>query len=64
MNITEGTKRQRDNIKAFSVAYSKVSCQKLANLYKNKMNEPERAKIIWDEFNKKKIKRLSDNSRD
>jgi hypothetical protein len=45
----------RDNIKkAFSVAYSKVSCQKLANLYKNKMNEPERAKIIWDEFNKKK----------
>jgi hypothetical protein len=52
MNITEGTK-QRDNIKAFSVAYSKVSCQKLANLYKNKMNEPERAKIIWDEFNKK-----------
>jgi hypothetical protein len=24
------------------------------------MNEPERAKIIWDEFNKKKIKRLSD----
>jgi hypothetical protein len=27
-------KRQRDNIKAFSVAYSKVSCQKLANLYK------------------------------
>jgi hypothetical protein len=53
MNTTEGTKRQRDNIKAFSVTYSKVS-QKLANLYKNKMNEPERAKIIWDEFNKKK----------
>jgi CTP:phosphocholine cytidylyltransferase-like protein len=55
MNTTEGTKRQRDNIKkAFSVTYySKVSCQKLANLYKNKMNEPERAKIIWDEFNKK-----------
>jgi hypothetical protein len=53
MNITEGTKRQRDNKKAFSVTYSKVSCQKLANLYKNKMNEPERAKIIWDEFNKK-----------
>jgi hypothetical protein len=53
MNITEGTK-QRDNIKkAFSVAYSKVSCQKLANLYKNKMNEPERAKIIWDEFKRK-----------
>jgi hypothetical protein len=35
MNITEGTKRQRQYKKAFSVAYSKVSCQKLANLYKN-----------------------------
>jgi hypothetical protein len=61
MNTTEGTKR-RDNIKAFSVTYSKVSCQKLANLYKNKMNEPERAKIIWDEFNKKN--KASDNSGD
>jgi hypothetical protein len=33
---------ERQYKKAFSVAYSKVSCQKLANLYKNKMNEPER----------------------
>jgi hypothetical protein len=32
---------ERQYKKAFSVAYSKVSCQKLANLYKNKMNEPE-----------------------
>jgi hypothetical protein len=44
---------ERQIKKAFSVAYSKVSCQKLANLYKNKMNEPERAKIIWDEFKRK-----------
>jgi hypothetical protein len=50
---TEGKQAERQYKKAFSVTYSKVSCQKLANLYKNKMNEPERAKIIWDEFNKK-----------
>jgi tetratricopeptide (TPR) repeat protein len=44
---------ERQYKKAFSVASSRVSCQKLANLYKNKMNDPEKAKITWDEFNKK-----------
>jgi hypothetical protein len=33
MNITEGT-AERQYKKAFSVAYSKVSCQKLANYIK------------------------------
>jgi hypothetical protein len=62
MNIKEG--RSRDNIKkAFSVAYSKVSCQKLANLYKNKMNEPESQNNLG-RIQQEKIKRLSDNPRD
>jgi tetratricopeptide (TPR) repeat protein len=39
--------------KAFAVAYSKASYQKLANLYKNKMKEPEKARMILEEFNKK-----------
>jgi tetratricopeptide (TPR) repeat protein len=36
--------------------YSKTSYQMLANLYKNKMNQPERAKIVLEEFRKKSNK--------
>ncbi len=39
--------------KGIAVGYSKASYQKLANLYKNKMNEPERAKTVLEEFKKK-----------
>jgi tetratricopeptide (TPR) repeat protein len=44
---------ERQYKKAFLLAYSKASFQKLANLYKIKMNEPEKARIILQEFNKK-----------
>jgi tetratricopeptide (TPR) repeat protein len=36
--------------KGVAVGYSKASCQMLANLYKNKMNEPEKAKTVLEEF--------------
>jgi tetratricopeptide (TPR) repeat protein len=39
--------------KGILAGYSKVSYQMLANLYKNKMNEPERAKTVLEEFKKK-----------
>jgi tetratricopeptide (TPR) repeat protein len=32
---------------------SKMTYQKLADLYKNKMNQPEKAKAAWAEFNNK-----------
>jgi tetratricopeptide (TPR) repeat protein len=40
--------------KAIAISGSKMSYQKLANLYKNKMNEPEKAKIVLEEYRNKK----------
>jgi hypothetical protein len=39
--------------KAISAGGSKTSYQKLANLYKTKMREPEKAKTILETYNKK-----------
>jgi tetratricopeptide (TPR) repeat protein len=39
--------------KGIAVGYSKASYQMLANLYKNKMNDPERAKMVLEELRKK-----------
>jgi tetratricopeptide (TPR) repeat protein len=39
--------------KAIAIGGSKMSYQKLANLYKNKMNEPEKAKSVLEELRKK-----------
>jgi tetratricopeptide (TPR) repeat protein len=44
--------------KAISVGGSKTSYQKLANLYKTKMREPEKAKTVLETYNKKIQDRL------
>ena len=44
--------------KAISVGGSKTSYQKLANLYKTKMREPEKAKTVLETYNKKTQDRL------
>jgi len=40
--------------KAIAISGSKMSYQKLANLYKNKMNEPEKAKLVLEEYKNNK----------
>ena len=40
--------------KAIETGNSKTTCQKLADLYANKMNQPEKAKAVWDNYNKSK----------
>ncbi|MGA9637937.1 tetratricopeptide repeat protein [Flavobacterium sp.] len=40
--------------KAISEGGSKIAYQKLANLYKNKMENPEKAKLILEEYENKK----------
>jgi tetratricopeptide (TPR) repeat protein len=40
--------------KAIEIGNSKTSNQKLADLYKNKMHQPEKAKAVWDNYNKTK----------
>ncbi len=40
--------------KAIVISGSKMSYQKLANLYKNKMNEPEKARLVLEEYKNKK----------
>ncbi|MFE3848094.1 tetratricopeptide repeat protein [Flavobacterium sp. LB3P45] len=40
--------------KAIAISGSKMSYQKLANLYKNKMNEPEKARLVLEEYKNKK----------
>jgi tetratricopeptide (TPR) repeat protein len=39
--------------KAIAISGSKMSYQRLANLYKNKMNEPEKAKVVLEEYKNK-----------
>lgn len=46
---------EKQYIKAIEVGQSKTTYQKLADLYKNKMNSPEKAKQILDLYQKKKI---------
>jgi tetratricopeptide (TPR) repeat protein len=41
-------------LKAIEIGQSKVAYQRLANMYKNKMNQPEKAKAIMEEFENKK----------
>jgi hypothetical protein len=56
--ISEYFKRYEDAeknyLKAIEVGQSKTCYQKLADLYKNKMNSPEKAKQILDLYHKKK----------
>jgi tetratricopeptide (TPR) repeat protein len=40
--------------KAIAISGSKMSYQRLANLYKNKMDEPEKAKVVLEEYKNKK----------
>lgn len=41
--------------KAIAISGSKTSYHKLADLYKNKMNEPEKAKSVLEEYRKKEL---------
>lgn len=41
-------------LKAIAVGGSKTTYQKLANLYKNKMNQPEKAKALLETYKEKK----------
>jgi uncharacterized protein HemY len=45
---------EKDYLKAIAIGQSKTCYQKLADLYKNKMNSPEKAKQILDLYQKKK----------
>ncbi|MGH2664985.1 tetratricopeptide repeat protein [Flavobacterium sp.] len=45
---------EKQYIKAIEIGQSKTTYQKLADLYKNKMNSPEKAKQILDLYQKKK----------
>jgi tetratricopeptide (TPR) repeat protein len=40
--------------RAILIGGSKVCYQKLADLYKNKMKQPDKANIVWEEFKNKK----------
>ncbi|MFT3795307.1 tetratricopeptide repeat protein [Flavobacterium sp.] len=40
--------------KAIEIGHSKTTYQKLADLYQNKMNQPEKAKAVWADYNKTK----------
>jgi tetratricopeptide (TPR) repeat protein len=42
-------------IKAVAIGKSKIASQMLANLYKNKMRQPEKARLVLEEFEKRKI---------
>lgn len=45
---------EKQYLKAIEIGKSKTAYQKLADLYKNKMNSPEKAKQILDLYQKKK----------
>lgn len=57
-HISEYFKRykeaEKNYLKAIEVGQSKTGYQKLADLYKNKMNSPEKAKQILDLYQKKR----------
>lgn len=60
-NIDEYFKRysvaEQEYKKAITAGSTKTGSQMLANLYKNKMNEPEKAKIVLEEYKKQKGER-------
>ncbi len=45
---------EKNYSKAYAIGGSKTTCQKLADLYKNKMNQPEKAKTILESYSKRK----------
>jgi tetratricopeptide (TPR) repeat protein len=47
------TAAEKNYLKAIEIGKSKNTYQKLANLYKNKMNQPEKAKQILNTYNEK-----------
>ncbi|NBL65510.1 tetratricopeptide repeat protein [Flavobacterium sp. NST-5] len=47
------TSAEKHYKKAVEIGGSKTTYQKLADLYKNKMNQPEKAKLLLEEFNEK-----------
>lgn len=47
------TEAEKVYSKAIAVSGSKKSYQKLANLYKNKMNQPEKAKLVLETYQEK-----------
>ncbi len=47
------TEAEKIYSKAIAVSGSKKSYQKLANLYKNKMNQPEKAKLVLETYQEK-----------
>lgn len=40
--------------KAIEIGHSKTTYQKLADLYQNKMNQPDKAKAVWIDYHKSK----------
>ena len=40
-------------LKAIEIGNSKTTYQKLADLYKNKMAQPEKARKVWATYNEK-----------
>ncbi|MBP6374617.1 MAG: hypothetical protein KA325_09420 [Flavobacterium sp.] len=47
------TEAERNYARAIAVGGSKTTYQKLANLYKNKMNQPEKAKLLMQAYQEK-----------
>ena len=47
------TNAEKNYISAIEIGKSKICYQKLADLYKNKMKQPEKAKLVLAEFEKK-----------
>jgi hypothetical protein len=56
MNTINDIKQPNYNTKSNCRGSSAASYQMLANLYKNKMNQPERAKTVLEEFRNKSNK--------
>jgi len=46
---------EKDYQKAIAVGHSKITYEKLANLYNNKLNQPEKAKALMANYNKKQL---------
>ena len=44
---------EKNYTRAHAIGNSKVTCQKLADLYKNKLNQPQKAKLVLDKFSEK-----------
>jgi tetratricopeptide (TPR) repeat protein len=51
--FNRNTEAEKQYQKAIAVGGSKTTYQKLANLYKNKMNQPEKAKLVLETYKEK-----------